>query len=175
MTTFLIISGVIMYLAAIALLFRRQIVSPIAAWGAMTTIGLSETLPINNTMIIGWLSMAFIVMAATWLQPEAIKQQRRGIWYMLIGALTGMSVGLLAFSTTTSLSLLYGIMIVATIAGLCFGFLFFTNTPRGREVGIRSGHFITYLTAKGFPIAITVMQLGIVLVLLLAVHNINQL
>ena len=90
---------------------------------------------------------------------------------MLGGGLTGMIIGLLGNSIADSLSLLYGIMVAATAVGVVIGGFLFTNTPDGQKVNIKSGHFLTYLSAKGFPIGITVMQMGIVLVLLLAMKD----
>lgn len=171
MTAILIVIAVLMFVASWALLFKQQVFAPLTAWAALCVVWLSEVLPVNSTMVVGWLGMTLVVMAATWLQHEAVKQQTRGVGYMLIGALTGMTVGLLGYTFTSSLSLLYGVMIVAVVAGLCLGYYLFTTTPQGRDVGLRTGRFFTYLTAKGFPVAITVMQLGIVLVLLLAVIN----
>ena len=171
MSVFLIISGVLLFAGAIALLFKQQMLSPIASLAGLTCIWLSETLPLNSTIIVGWLGMTLLVMAATWLQPEAIKQQTKGVGYMTIGGITGMSIGILGYSLTNSLSLLYGIMIAATAFGVCLGYMLFTNTPEGQKVNIRSGHFLTYLSAKGFPVGITIMQIGITLVLMLAITN----
>lgn len=171
MTLALIIFGILMYIGAILLLFKQQMLSPIASWGGLACIWLSESLPLNATIIVGWLGMTLLVMAATWMQPEAVKQQTKGVAYMTIGGITGMSVGILGYSLTDTLSLLYGIMIAATAFGVCLGYMLFTNTPQGQKVNIRSGHFFTYLSAKGFPIGITIMQIGITLVLMLAISN----
>lgn len=174
MSVALIILGIILFVAAIGMLFKQQLLSPIISWGGLTCLWLSEALPLNVTIIVGWMGMTLLVMAATWLQPEPIRQQTRGIGHMTIGGITGMTVGLLGYSITQSLSLLYGIMIVSTAIGVCLGDFFFVNTPKGKKVNVKSGHFFTYLAAKGFPIAITIMQIGIVLVLLLALRNNNQ-
>lgn len=175
MSVVLIIIGVLLFAGAIGLLFKQQMLSPIVSWAGLTCIWLSETLPLNSTIIVGWMGMALLVMAATWLQSEPIRQQTRGVGYMSIGGITGMVVGLLGYSFAQSLSLLYGIMITSTAIGICLGYFLFTNTPSGEKVNVKSGHFFKYLTAKGFPVAITIMQIGIVLVLLLAIKNNNQL
>lgn len=86
-----------------------------------------------------------------------------------------LAVGLLGFSISSSLTLRYAYMILATIAGIAFGFLLYTNTPSGKPVGPGSGNFFRYLLAKGFPTAITLMMLGVALVLLIAVKNVNGL
>ena len=91
------------------------------------------------------------------------------------GALAGMAVGLLACSFTTSIGILYTSMISGTVAGIFFGFLLYSRTPDGRPVGIGSGHFFQYLLAKGFPTAITVMQIGVAIVLAVAVYNVSAL
>ena len=79
----------------------------------------------------------------------------------------------LPINNTILISWLYACMILGTAAGCFFGYLIFTNTPRGAAVNFSSGHFFQYLLAKGFPIALAVMMMGIVLVLLLAVNNLN--
>lgn len=86
-----------------------------------------------------------------------------------------MAVGLLACSFTTSIGILYTSMISGTVAGIFFGFLLYSRTPDGRPVGIGSGHFFQYLLAKGFPTAITVMQIGVAIVLAVAVYNVSAL
>ena len=94
---------------------------------------------------------------------------------MITGGITGLAVGLLGFSISSSITLRYAYMILATIAGIAFGFLLYTNTPSGKPVGPGSGNFFRYLLAKGFPTAITLMMLGVALVLLIAVKNVNGL
>ena len=61
---------------------------------------------------------------------------------------------------------------MTTVAGVFLGFLLYTRTPQGAPVNLLSGNFFSYLLAKGFPAAITVMQLGVVLVIALALYNI---
>jgi hypothetical protein len=91
--------------------------------------------------------------------------------YMTIGAIVGMAVGLVAFTSTSLPSLLNGFMILGVVAGTFIGYLMFTKTPQGRQVNIRSGYFYKYLLAKGFPTAITIMQIGISLVIIVAINN----
>lgn len=124
---------------------------------------------------MGWLLMTLVVMFTIVLQPEAMRRQTRGMAYITGGALVGLAVGLLGFTAVSSLSMLYAFMIVAVVAGIFFGFLLYTNTPDGKPVGISSGNFFKYLLAKGFPTAITVMQIGVVLVMVIALHNVNAL
>ncbi len=90
--------------------------------------------------------------------------------YITVGALAGLAVGLLGFSVTTRLGAVYAFMVLGVVAGIFFGYYIFTRTLRGRAVSLSSGHFFTYLLAKGFPVAITTMQSGVLLVLLLARH-----
>lgn len=171
MQTVLVTISILLWAVSILLIFKRQILAPVAAYSGLLTIGLSETLPINNAMLIGWLCMTLVVTAATAMQPDAVRQQTRGLGYITVGALTGMSIGLLAFSSVPEIAMRYGIMIIACIAGIFFGFFLFTTTPAGKSVGIRSGNFFTYLLAKGFPTAITIIQIGIAIVLFLAINN----
>ncbi len=167
-----------LFIVAFALVSRRILLSPAAAYLALLTLSFAKDgngyplVPINSTILFGWLCMTLVVMVATILQPAPLRLTGKGTGYILVGALAGMAVGLLAFSFTTTVSMLYSIMIAATVAGCFFGFLLYTNTPEGRPVSIGSGHFFKYLLAKGFPIAITVMQAGVAAVILIAVNRI---
>lgn len=128
-------------------------------------------LPINGVILTAWLCMAVLVTLATMLQPAVVRNQTRGMGYIMGGAIAGLALGLLGFTVSSSISLLYGIMIVGVIVGIFLGFLMYTNTPAGRPIGITSGNFFRYLLAKGFPTAITIMQPGLVLVLVILLHN----
>ncbi len=83
-----------------------------------------------------------------------------------------MAAGLLAYTASSELSVLYAIMVVATAIGVVFGFILFVNTPAGRQFGFGSGRFVRYLLAKGFPTALTLMMLGVPLVLIIALYRI---
>lgn len=180
MTVFLIISACVLALAALMALPTRQLLGPPLAYVALLCLSFNGSagypvLPINSTILVTWLCMTLVVMLATLLQPEAIRLQTRGTGYILVGGLAGMAIGLLGFTVSISLPTLYSIMIVATLAGIFFGFLIYTNTPDGVPVGLRSGNFFKYLLAKGFPTAITIMQIGVALVLAIALYNVTRL
>ena len=176
MAIFLIIVSCLLWLASLWLLRARQIAEPAASVVALLLLSFArkngwQLLPINITMLTGWLCMTLVVMFACYLQPAAVRAQTKGWGYFTGGALAGMVVGLLGSSLSANISIHYGIMILGTIAGIFLGFLLYTNTPDGRPIAPRSGHFFKYLLAKGFPTAITVMQAGVALVLLLALYN----
>lgn len=171
MSIFFIISGIIFYTAAIFLLFKKQIIAPIASFLGLLMMSFSEILHINNTMLMTWLCMTLIVSAATYMQPIAIQQQTRGMGYMTVGAFAGMTVGLVSFTMSATPGLLNGFMILGTIIGIFFGYFLFTRTPHGRQVGLGTGNFFKYLLAKGFPTAITIIQIGILLIVIIALHN----
>lgn len=154
-------------------MFKKQLLAPALSYLGLLFASFAQhdnvpLIPINNTILIGWLCMTVVVMLAVIMQPPAITAQTRGEGYILGGAIVGLAIGLLGFTFSSVLSMLYGIMVVATLAGIFFGYLLFTNTPAGSAVNFRSGRFYTYLLAKGFPTAITVMQIGVVLVILVA-------
>lgn len=177
MTALAITISCLLFAAALALLPKRLILAPTCAFVALTVLSFANTskgyplLPINNTILVGWLCMTIVVMTATLLQPLTLRRSSRGMGYIITGSVAGMAIGLLGTTFASQVSLLYGIMIVATVAGTFFGFLLYTNTPEGRPVAPGTGHFFKYLLAKGFPTAITVMQIGVVLVLLIAMYN----
>ncbi len=179
MAILLIIISILLWLASGAALFRRILLAPALSYLGLLALSFAERddaplLPINNTILIGWLCMTLVVMLATLMQNPAVTQQRRGVGYMLAGAIVGLAIGLLGFTFTSTPAMLYATMVIATAAGTFFGFLLFSNTPDGRAVGFSSGRFFTYLMAKGFPTAITVMQAGVVLVILIA-RNLSRL
>lgn len=177
MTATAIVFASIMFAAALILLPLRIIASPSCSFLGLLILSFTHTkegfplLPINNNLIFGWLCITVVVTLATLLQPRPVRDTSKGMGYIMVGAIAGMAIGLLGFNVTPHVGGLYAIMIVATALGTFLGFLIFTNTPDGKRTGIASGNFFTYLLAKGFPTAITLMQAGVVLVLIIAMHN----
>lgn len=174
MMIFLIILSILLWIAAFVAFPRKIVCSPLFSFLALLMLSLAMTgegypiVPLSSGMTISWLSITLVVTAIIVLQNPAIRQQSRGTLYVLLGALAGMAVGLLGYTFSASLNLLYGIMIVATAAGAALGLLIFSNTPEGRPIAPGSGNFLKYLLAKGFPALITVAQLGIACVILIA-------
>lgn len=159
------ILGLVCFIGAIWLLFTREVLAPAASLLGLVAIYFSHLLPLMPNMVITWLALTVIVMGVSFMQPPALMAQNRGMGYMLGGAVAGMAVGLVAIASVYSLTLQYACMILGVMAGIFFAFLLFSRTPGGRDVSLASGHFFTYLTAKGFPLAITIIQPGIVLML----------
>lgn len=180
MSIFLLIAAIILWVAAIGMLPGRPILGPALSYLGLLCLSLCTSadgiswLPINSNMLISWLAITLVVMVATMLQPASIRMQARGMAYIIGGGVVGLAIGLLGNTVTDSVSALYGIMIVATIVGIFFGFLLYSNTPDGRQVGVMNGNFFRYLLAKGFPTAVTLMQIGLVLVLLIYIHEAPQ-
>lgn len=180
MATFLIIVSALLWAASVWCLYGRQVVAPALSYLALLLLSFASEngyplLPINTVILTGWLCMTLAVMFTVILQPEPLRRQVRGTTYLIGGGMVGLALGLLGFSVTSGLSLRYACMILATAAGIALGFLLYTNTPDGRAVRPGSGHFLRYLLAKGFPTAITLMMLGVVLVLVIALKNVNAL
>lgn len=176
MATFLIISSCLLWIVSLVLLPSRPIFSPLLSYIGLFLISLArhqgfQIIPVNSVILITWACMTILVMLITMMQPEEYRNSRKGMGYITFGAVTGMAVGLLGFTVTTNISLLYGIMVAATVAGLFFGFLMYTKTPKGSGFTLGAPGSFSYLLAKGFPAAITVMQMGIVAVIALAVYN----
>ena len=172
MSVFLLVASIIMWIAALVSIPSRPLYSPAFSYLGLLGISFCETagvpwLPINSNMLISWLCITIVVMLATTLQPMEIRRQTRGMAYIIGGAIVGLAIGLLGFTVSLRKEMLYGIMIIAVAVGIFFGFLLYSNTPDGRSINVRSGFFFRYLMAKGFPAAVTVMQIGLVLVLLI--------
>ena len=89
--------------------------------------------------------MTLVVSVIIMLQPEPVRRQTRGMGYMIVGAVTGLAIGLLAFSASKNLTMLYSFMILAVIAGIFFGLLLYSRTPDGRPLAIGSQNFFRYL------------------------------
>ena len=172
-----IVFSSILFAASLACLAWRQIASPCLAFVGLLVISFAKSqdgnplLPINNNIIFGWLCMTVLVTVATMLQPAAVRNTSKGIGYLTIGSVVGLAIGLLGFTFTNAVNLLYGIMIVCTAAGTFFGYLLYSNTPSGRGVALASGNFFRYFLAKGFPVALTIMQIGVVLTLIIAINK----
>ena len=175
MSVFLLVLSIILYAGALVALPKRIFYAPALSFLGLLCLSFCNTdgiawLPINNTMIYSWLAITVVVMLTVMLQTPDVRFRSRGMGYMMVGAFVGLALGLLGYTFTNDYGMLYGIMAVATIVGIFFGFLVYGNTPHGRDVGITSGNFFGYLFAKGFPIAVTVIQIGIVLVLIIVKH-----
>lgn len=166
MSITLLILSIVFFAGSFAMLFIRDMLAPVSGFLGLLFMWLSNALPLNSTIIIMWLCISVLVTCVPMLQTQTLRRVKAGIAYMTAGAFTGMAVGLLGVTFASTVSMLYDVMIVATAAGTFFGFMLFTNTPAGKGYSFSTGRFFSYLLAKGFPIAITVMETGIVLTLL---------
>ena len=181
MTVFLIILASLLWAASLWACRGRQLIAPALSYLGLLSLSFARTeagypvLPINGTILTAWLCMTLVVMLTTILEPEAVRRQTRGMYYIIGGALAGLAIGLLATTFTTNINALYAAMVVGVAAGIFFGFLLYSNTPDGRPIGLGSGNFFKYLLAKGFPTAVTVMQIGVMLVLVIALQNVHGL
>lgn len=180
MNVFLIVLACLLWAASVWCLYGRPTVAPALSYLAMLAISfMSENgyavFPLNNTILTGWLCMTLVVMFATMLQPEQVRLQTRGMTYLIGGGVAGLAVGLLGFSYCNSLSLRYACMVIGIVVGIILGFLLYAGTPDGRPLKGNISGFSRYLLAKGFPAAITLSMAGIVLVLLIALKNVNAL
>lgn len=176
MAIFLLISSIVLWLASLAALFYRQLLAPALSYLGLLVLsfaheGTVPLLPISNVLLWGWLAMTIVVMMIVLLQPSAVRASIRGEGYMAGGAITGLAIGLLGFTMSSDINMLYGIMVIAVAAGTFLGYLMYTRTPAGNALRAGSGNFFNYLLAKGFPTAITVMQLGVACVLAIALQR----
>lgn len=176
MCTFWIIVCAVFWILSVWGMLRNQLLAPAFSYLGLFALsiasnGLMALVPINNTILIGWLCMTLVVMLATVLQPVAVRQQRRGTGYLTVGAFTGLAIGLLGFTITSSLPTLYGLMVIGVAAGAFFGYIIFSRSEAGAAIAPRTGNFFRYLLAKGFPIAISVMIMGVAAVIVQATYN----
>lgn len=176
MSVVLLILALLLFAGAIVLLFVREVLAPAASFLGLTAVYFSGLLPLSPNMVITWLALTVIVMGVSYMQPAALMAQRRGVGYMLGGALAGMAVGVMAVSQSVShevshavltvpLTVWYASLVAGALIGIFLSFLLYTRSPGGRDVGMSSGRFFTYVAAKGFPLAIAMIQPGLVLML----------
>lgn len=165
MSVVLIILAVILYGVAGLLLYKKELLGPVAAFLAMGAVYLSDLLPMNLNMIIAWLCLTLVVTGVSAMQAPAVMAQRRSMGYIMTGSIAGLAVGLMGYTFTPSISAVYAIMVLAIVAGIFFGYLLFTRTPDGAQLLTSRSRFFSYLLAKGFPVAIAVSMLGVPLIL----------
>lgn len=178
MSIFFLIISILFWVASIVALPRRSFYAPALSYLGLLCISFCQTdgipwLPVNSRMLYSWLSITLVVMIATVLQPAAVRNSAKGMAYMIVGSFVGLAVGLLGYTFTSNESMLYSIMAVAVIVGIFFGYILFSRTPSGRADAPGSGRFFSYLLAKGFPTAVTVIQIGLIFVLLILQHIVN--
>lgn len=173
MSVILAISAVLLMAGSFMLLFKKELLGPVASFLAMGAVYFSGYLPMNANMLITWLCLTLIVTGVSAMQAPAIMAQTRGMGYITVGAVAGMAVGLLGFSISDVLGTIYAMMSVGVLAGIFFGYILFTRTPQGLQLAYNRSRFVSYLLAKGFPVAISVMQLGVLLILLITVTVYN--
>lgn len=170
MTVLSIVISSILFLLALIFIRWMLVAAPFCSFLGLLILSMAKTsegyplLPLSSGMILGWLFMSVLVTVVTLCQPRPIRQTKRGMFYFLGGALTGMALGLLGFTFSDSPEIIYVIMIIATALGTFIGALMYGTTPAGSKISVNSGNFLTYFLAKGFPTAITIMQLGTVLI-----------
>ena len=171
MSIVLAILAGLMLVGSLALLFFKEVLAPIAAYLGLVAMYFSELLPVNGNMLVTWLCLVLVVTAVTAMQPPAVMAQHRGMGYMTLGALAGMAVGLMGFTLSDTPAAVYAFMTIGVVAGVFFGYFLFTRTPDG--TALRSGgkgRFFSYLLAKGFPAALTVMQTGVICILWISAY-----
>ncbi len=179
MSIFLIILASLLWLGAFVALPKRVILGPALSFCALTIISFASSpegfpyFPVGLPMLMSWLCMTLLVLITVIMQSPAVRAQSRGVIFMEVGGVAGMLVGLACSSLLYTLGAAYACMIAGTIAGIILGYLLFAYTPRGEQVRPGSGHFFTYLPAKGFPALVTIAQLGVMLTILLFNYNMN--
>ena len=171
MSMLFVILAVLLFGVSVLLLFRREMLGPVAAFLAFGPVYLSGQLPMNVNMLVTWLCLTLVVTGVSALQPMAVMSQTRGMGYMSLGALAGMIVGMMAYSLSHSLGFVYSMMCLGVLAGVFLGYLLFTRTPKGMELSMSRSRFFSYLLAKGFPVAVSAMMLGVVAILYLFVTD----
>lgn len=167
MDIIIIILAVLLYAASAVLLYRKEVLGPAAALLGLCAVFWYHSLeayggvPMADSTLITWFIMTLIVTIASAMQPPALMAQRRGMTHMILGGVCGLAAGLLCFAITLDLSAINMIMKFTIAAGVFAGYYLFTKTPDGARLQDTRSRFFSYLLAKGFPVAIAIMMLGV--------------
>lgn len=173
MTIFLTILSCLLFAGALATLPKYILLSPALSYCGMLLLTFCKNsigdaiFPLTTSLLVSWLCITLVVMLIIVMQPAEIRQQSRGVFYMAVGALAGMMLGLAFVNLMSTMQMAYALMVLGTAVGIFLGLLVFAGTPRGTNIRTGSGYFFKYLAAKGFPILVTMAQGGIILTVLL--------
>jgi hypothetical protein len=177
MAIFLLIISLLLFAASIASTLRKPTLSPVLAFVGLTAIWLSDLLPLNGHIIITWLCIVAIVTAIQAMdgRSKSLPAANRQRAYILAGAVCGMILSLACVSIAATIGTLYGIMVVATAAGAFLGSLLYSNTPEGKKAApIASATFLERILTLSFPIAITIMQIGICAIIAVELYEFSN-
>lgn len=169
MSLTLIILALILMAGSLALLFTKESVAPTAAFLGLAAIYFSGSLPMKMNLLLTWMCITLMVTAVSAMQPAPVMAQRRGMGYLTVGGVAGLAVGLACMGVVDSLPGVYATMTAGTLAGIFFGYLVFGRTPAGTALRQSRRRYFSYLLAKGFPVAITLLQIGAAILLAVAV------
>ena len=80
MAVFIIILSILLWLAALAALLRRQIAAPALGYLGLLCLSFAKDgnlplLPISPSILWGWLAMTAVVTMAVLLQPSAVRDE----------------------------------------------------------------------------------------------------
>lgn len=158
MTLFLIILGIILLCGAIFFCFVPRGWSAITAFAGLLCLHFSGVAPVENSQLWFWGLAALIVLGLSVLLPAPVVTSRKGVGYIVIGAIAGLTVGLVISAN---------VMILGGVAGALCGALAYSRTPSGRFLEFPSRKFINYLCAKALPpvIALSIVAVAVVMML----------
>ena len=103
-----IIFSSLLFLLGLFLIPYRVVGAPCSCFLGLLVMSMAKTsegyplLPLGSGLIIGWLCVSVFVTVLTLCQPTPVRNMRKGMYYYLGGALTGMVIGLLGFTFSES-------------------------------------------------------------------------
>lgn len=151
-----------MILAAIALvmMFVPRIPACIVAYMSMWAARLSGFAPFSDGQMIFWGVAVAIVAVNRFLLPAFVRNSRRGVGYIGVGAIVGMALGLIVGRPAPITG--------GAILGALLGAIAYTRTEGGAALEFPTSKFFNYLGAKGIPAVITASIVGLEFAALLA-------
>lgn len=146
-----------MILAAIsvAMIFVPRTPACIVGYMSMWAARLSGYVQFSDTTMWFWGIAVLLVAVNRFLLPAFVRDSRRGLGYIGIGAIVGMAVGLTMYRAATVIG---GAAVGAFLAAIAY-----TRTSRGKTLEFPTSKFFNYLGAKGIPAVVAASMTGLVI------------
>lgn len=138
--------------------FKSKRYATAVAYASLTIAALISPAKIEMMPITIWGIAVVMVIAIDRLLPVDVAKSRRGLGYLVGGALAGMFIGLVIPA-----------VVICTAAGTILGGIAYAKTPEGKSLEFPSSKFLSYLCTKGFPVVIAICIIGVAITWLLPV------
>ena len=162
LSTAWLVFGLVLTGISLILVFIPRVPASVVGYMALWAAKLSGYTPFTTGTMIFWGVAVLIVLVNRFLLPSFVRNSSRGIGYIGVGAIVGMSVGLIMYTAAS--------VIIGAIVGAFLGAIAYTRTSAGATLEFPTSKFFNYLGAKAIPVVITVSMSGLVFAGLITRH-----